>query len=114
EAEDKARKEAIETKNEADALAFRAQKSLTEFKDKLPANVVSEIQTRIDAVKKALEGEDTAAIKAASDELQAQMQRIGEELSKAGAAAGAQPGGAKPTGDTVEEAEVEIVDDEKK
>lgn len=121
EAEDKARKEAIETRNEADAIAFRAQKSLTEFKDKLPANVVSEIQTRIDAVKKALEGEDTALIKAASDELQQHMQRIGEELSKAGAApqpescnpsASAAQGKAKD--DSIEEAEVEIIDDEKK
>ncbi len=111
EAEDKARKEAIETRNEADGIAFRAQKSVTEFKDKLPANVVSEIQSRIDAVKKALEGEDTAAIKAASDELQTQMQRIGEELSKAGAQANPS---AKAKEGEVEEAEVEIVEDEKK
>ncbi len=118
EAEDKARKEEIETRNEADATSFRAQKSLNEFKDKLPANVVSEIQTRIDAVKKALEGEDTAAIKAASDELQAQMQRIGEELSKTGAQTGANPSDAAASNsakdDSIQEAEVEIVEDEKK
>ncbi|MDE3045717.1 MAG: molecular chaperone DnaK [Verrucomicrobiota bacterium] len=117
-AEDKVRKEEIETRNEADALAFRAQKALLEYKDKLPANISSDIQTRIDAVKKALEGTDSALIKAKTAELQEHMQKIGEELSKAsgGAAPGAGPQAAAPNAkaDTVEEAEVEVVEDEKK
>lgn len=113
-AEDKQRKEQVEIRNEADALAFRAQKSLTEYKDKLPANVVSDIQSRIDSLKKALEGEDTALMKAKTTELQEHMQKIGEELSKAGAGQ-PQPGPqAKPKSDTVEEAEVEVLDDENK
>ena len=53
--EDKKRKEEIETRNEADSLAFRAQKSINEYKDKLPKNVVDDVQSKIDAVKKALE-----------------------------------------------------------
>ncbi len=116
-AEDKERKEQVEIRNEADALSFRAQKSLTEYKDKLPANVVSEIQSRIDSLKKALEGQDAALIKAKTNELQEHMQKIGEELSKAGQGqAQPQPGPgpqAQAKSDTVEEAEVEVLDDEK-
>lgn len=120
--EDKARKEEVEVRNEADSLAFRAQKSLDEYKDKLPAQIASDIQSHIDAVKKALEGQDNALIKAKTAELQQHMQKIGEELSKAGAAAGAEaqtppPGAhasAKKKGDAIEDAEVEILDDEDK
>lgn len=115
-AEDKERKEQVEVRNEADTLAFRAQKSLNEYKDKLPQNVTSDIQTRIDSLKKALEGQDTALIKAKTAELQEHMQKIGEALSQAGAqqqAAGPQAQAA-PKSDVVEDAEVEILDDEKK
>ena len=119
-AEDKERKEQVEIRNEADTLAFRAQKSLSEYKDKLSAGVVSDIQSRIDGVKKALEGQDSALIKAKTAELQEHMQKIGEELAKAGQQQ-AQPQGApnpqpqqKAAEDVVEDAEVEILDDEKK
>ena len=115
--EDKTRKEQVEVRNEADTLVFRAQKSLDEYKDKLPAHVVSDIQSRTDALKKALEGEDMGLIKAKTVELQDHMQKIGEELAKAGAQ-GAPHGGpqasAKPQQEEVEDAEVEIVEDEKK
>lgn len=110
--EDKQRKEEIETRNEADALSFRAQKSLNEYKDKLPGDVVSDIQSRIDAVKKTLEGQDSAAIKRATEELNTHMQKIGEAMQK-GAPAPEQPK-EQAKGDNIEEAEVEILDDEKK
>lgn len=110
--EDKKRKEEIETRNEADALVFRAQKALNDHKDKVPQNIASDIQSRIDAVKKALESGDISAIKAASDELNAHMQKIGEAMQQQpGAAPGAAPQGKK---DNVEDAEVEIIDDDKK
>jgi len=112
-AEDKVRKEAVEVRNEGDALAFRAEKSLSEYKDKLPANVVSEIQTRIDALKEALKGQDNDLIKQKTADLQQHMQRIGEELSKAGAGQPQQPPQGEPKKPDVEEAEVEIVDDKK-
>lgn len=118
-AEDKARKEEVEVRNEADALTFRAQKSLDEYKDKLPANITSDIQSRIDALKKALESKDTAQIKAKTAELQQHMQKIGENLASAqGAGPGpqaeapqGQSGASKPD---VEEAEAEIIDDDKR
>ncbi len=110
--EDKERKEQVEVRNEADSLSFRAQKSLSEYKDKLPSNVASEIQSHIDALKKALEGSDIALIKAKMNELQQHMQKIGEELSKASQSSpNAEP--QKPKEDVVEDAEVEILDEEK-
>jgi len=120
--DDKNRKEEAEVRNEADSLAFRAQKSLTEYKDRLPKNVVDDVQGKIDAVKKALEGTNSTAIKAAHDELSSHMQKIGEAMQQAegpagptaeGPSSGAQPG-AKTDKPDIEEAEVEILDDENK
>lgn len=116
--EDKQRKEEAETRNEADSLAFRAQKALDEHKDKIPANVASDVQQRIDAVKKALEKGDPAVIKAAKDDLNTHMQKIGESMQGAGAQATAEgtppPPQGKGAGPEMEEAEVEILDKEDK
>ncbi len=113
-AEDKQRKETVEVRNEADGLVFRAQKSLDEYKAKLPGNVVSDVQSRIDALKKALEGQDQGEIKAKTAELQQHMQKIGEALQKAGAGGpqAAAPEEGKKT-DDVQEAEIVDEDDKK-
>lgn len=133
--EDRKRKEEIEVRNEADSTLFRANKALSDYKDKLPEAIVTDIQSKIDAVKKAIESNQKDLIKQATDELNTHMQKIGEELQKAQAGAG-NPGadasaGAnsdamekmkkaaqaqrdkqkKPNGD-IEEAEVEVIDDE--
>lgn len=91
--EDKKRKEEVEIQNEADSLAFRATKALNEYKDKLPKDVVDDVQGKIDAVKKALESKDISRIKAAKNELETHMQRIGETMSKATGAGSASTGG---------------------
>ena len=114
-AEDKVRKEEVEVRNEADAFIFRAEKSLSEYKDKLPAHIVTDVQSRIDGVKQALQSQDTSLIKAKTAELQQHMQKIGEELSKAGHgpdAQGEQPAQASKA-DGLEDAEVEVVDKDK-
>lgn len=113
--EDKKRKEDVEVRNEADSLAFRAQKSLNEYKDKLPADVVSEIQSRIDNVKTALEGTDSESIKRATEELNTHMQKIGEAMQRQGGGAAPQQEAPKSAGKPdIEEAEVEILDKESK
>jgi molecular chaperone DnaK len=113
--EDKQKKATVEARNEADALAFRAQKALTDYKDKIPANLASDIQSRIDAVKKALEGTDIEPIKQAADELNSYMQKIGEAMQQAGPATGPSASQAasqeKPD---MQEAEVEIVEESDK
>lgn len=112
--EDKKKKEEVEIRNEADSLAFRAQKALADYKDKLPQELSAQIQTRVDAVKKALEGEDISSIKQASDELNTFMQKMGEAMQQAQGAAGPQPEEPKSNGPDIQDAEVEIVDDDKK
>lgn len=116
--EDRIRKEEIESRNEADSLAFRAEKSLTEYKDKLPANIVTEIQEKIDALKEALKGTNLTQINKAKDELNTHMQKIGEAMQASAAQAGGpqagpsgQAGSKKPD---MEEAEVEILNDSDK
>lgn len=134
--EDKTRKNEVEVRNEADSLSFRAQKALDEYKEKVPQEVVSEVTGKIEAVKKALEGQDISRIKAAKEDLEKSMQHIGEAMAKAGGAEGAHPhaeagsstgggssfSGANPSGhpqgggnnpDDIEDAEVEIIDDNK-
>jgi molecular chaperone DnaK len=116
--EDRKKKEVVEVTNEADALAFRAEKSLNEYKDRLPAQVVSDIQSKIDAVKKALESKDIASIRSSMQELQSHMQKIGEELQKSQGSSKAEPSSETShetkKNEDVEEAEAEIIDPEDK
>lgn len=91
--EDKKRKEEVDVRNEADALSFRATKALEEYKDKLPKDVVDDVQGKIDALKKAIESNDIGRIKSAKAELEAHMQHIGEAMQKAAGGAEGAPGG---------------------
>lgn len=114
--EDKKRKDEVELRNEADSLAFRAQKSLDEYKDRLPKDVASTIQEKIDSLKKALTSNDADLIKSARDDLNTHMQKIGEAMQQQGASAPQQPK-AEGTGKSqpdIEEAEVEILDEDNK
>jgi len=118
--EDKQKKEIIDVRNEADATVFRAEKSLKDFKDKLPANIATDIQSKVDKVKEALKGNDVAPIKTAMKELQDHMQKIGEELQKQQASAGAQQQQQTPPNpekekdaSNIEDADVEVVDEGK-
>lgn len=116
--EDRKRKEEVEIRNEADSLVFRAQKSLDEYKDKIPAEIASDIQSKIDAVKKALEGTDSSVIKAATEELNRHMQKIGEAMQQQAQAhheaAGAPPPKQEGNKPDIEDAEVEIIDEDNK
>lgn len=126
--EDKKRKEEAEVRNEADTLVFRAEKALKEYGDKLPKDVVDDVQSKIDNCKKAIETGDLSKIKSARQELDAHMQHIGEAMAKAQQTAGASTHGAgeqphahheahraesQPKENNIEEAEVEIIDDDK-
>jgi len=107
--DDRQRKEEIDVKNEADALIFRSEKALKDYKDKLPAAVASEIQDKIDALKKAQEASSITSMKSAMEDLNTTIQKIGGNLSQNAEA----PQQASDKKDNIEEAEVEILDDEK-
>jgi molecular chaperone DnaK len=88
--EDRKRQEAIETKNRAEHLAFQAEKALKDAGDKVPADLRTDIEGKISAVRDAISKNDDAAIKTAHDALQAEIQKIGEAVY---ASAGGPPSG---------------------
>ena len=79
-AEDKARREAAETRNTAEQLAYSTEKLLRDNAEKLPEEVTTSVQADVDALKSALAGDDEAAVKVAFDTLSASQSTIGEAL----------------------------------
>ena len=79
-AEDKKRREEAETRNQAEAFVYSTEKLVNDNKDKIPADVASEVESDIADVKKALEGDDADAVKAAHEKLGASSQKIGQAL----------------------------------
>ena len=109
--QDKARREAADTRNAAESAAYSVEKLLKENGEKLPEDVKTSVQADVDELKKALEGDDDAAVKSAFEKLQASQSKLGEALY---AAAQAEASESKPAADEdVVDAEV-IDEDEKK
>ncbi len=92
--EDKKRKEAVDTRNAADQMVYQCEKILADDGDKFSESDKTELQSKIDALKEALKGEDIEAIKAKQEELTQQFYKVSEELYKA-AQAQAQENGAQ-------------------
>ena len=104
--EDKARREAVDTRNNADQMVYQTEKTMEEMGDKLDAADKSDLQAKVDALKEALKGEDIEAIKAKQEELTKAFYAVSEKLYQQAApqgdpnAAGPAPdGGAAPDGD---------------
>jgi molecular chaperone DnaK len=88
--EDRQRREEIETRNRADSLAYQAERTLRDLGERISASLRSEIEEKVKAVRDALSGTDITRIRLAMDELERNMQRVGQEVySQPGAAAGA-------------------------
>jgi molecular chaperone DnaK len=113
-AEDKKRKELVETKNHAEGLAHSAEKALKDYGDKVSAADKSVIEAAIAETRKALEGEDVEAIKAAANKLAEAQMKLGEAMYAAGQADGGAPGHDEPKRDDVVDADFEEVKDDKK
>ncbi len=79
-AEDAQRREEIEVRNSADTLAYTAEKTLREQKDKIPSDLNQEVEGKIAAVRSALQGSDIEAIRQATEELNSAMQKIGAAI----------------------------------
>src|ERR1700731_1573992 len=135
--EDKKAKEAIEIKNNADMLAYQSEKQLKELGEKISGDKKKQLEAAIQAVRDALDRNDTDAMKRTYDDLQNKFQEVSAELYKQASAgagghggpepqpgpeAGARPGaeqGAGPAGrgsgnGDVVDAEFEVVDEDKK
>lgn len=126
EAADKKAKEDAETRNQAEAFAYSTEKLINENKDKLPADVVSEVQPKVDALKESLKGKDIDAIKNAQNDLMSAAQKIGQALyaqqgaqagaagAQAGQAAGQAAGQNAQAGSDDDVVDAQVVDDDKK
>jgi len=111
---DRSRREDAETRNNADGLVHQTQRFLAENGDKVEAGVKSDVEEKLSALQGALGGSDSAAVRAAAEELSKASQAMGSAMyadTAAGAAGPAGAGGAAGAEDDVVDAE--IVDEEK-
>ncbi len=116
-AEDKAKKEEIDARNNADSLVYQSEKSLKDLGDKVEAADKAAIEAEIEKVKEALKGTDVEAIKKASEALSAKFYEVSAKVYQAANPQGATPGpdagaGAAPGGndDNVVDTDYEVVD----
>jgi len=105
-AEDKARREVIDARNQADSLAYSVEKTINENRDRLPAVDVERVEKAIGVVRDAVKGDNLETIRAASDELQKASHSIAEQLYKNQSQAPGQSQGSNARHDDVVEGEV--------
>ncbi|NLU75919.1 molecular chaperone DnaK [Streptomyces sp. HNM0575] len=124
--EDAKRRESAETRNQAEQLVYTTEKFLKDNEEKVPGEIKTEVETALEDLKEKLKGEDTAAIREASEQVAATSQKLGQAMyadaqAAQGEAGGAQAGaeGAAGAGEGKAEGDedvvdAEIVDDEQK
>jgi molecular chaperone DnaK len=124
--EDKKRREEVDTRNSADAMVFQTERQMKELADKLQPDQKAKLEAAVGRVKESLKGSDINEIKNASDDLNKIWSEIAPSLyqqgqpgSDAGPQGGPQgaPGGEQQSssgGDTAENVDYEVVDDDKK
>ncbi|WP_069813820.1 molecular chaperone DnaK [Streptomyces sp. TP-A0874] len=117
--EDHRRREAAETRNQAEQLVYQTEKFLKDNEDKVPGDVKTEVEESIGDLKEKLKGEDTAAIREATEKVAAVSQKLGQAMyanaqAEGGEGAAGAAGGAGAEGARDEDVvDAEIVDDVK-
>ena len=111
--EDKKQKDEIEIRNQTDSLCYGAEQTLKDLGDKVPADQKKEVEDAIAEAKKALEGTDIEAIKAAGEKLTEASQKLAQIVYSTTDEAAAGQAGSAPAGDDVVDADYEVVDDDK-
>ena len=109
-AEDKARREEVDTHNQADQVIYQTEKTLGELGDKISEEEKSSIQTAVDHLKEVNKGNDVAAIKAATDDVQKAFYAVSEKLYQNAAPQDGQGGQYTQGDDGVVDADYETVD----
>ena len=103
--EDKKKKEVVDVKNTAEMVIYTAEKALKDNEAKIPTELKDAVNTKITTLRTAKDGTDSEAIKKATEELSAEMSKIGEAMAKAAPDAGA---GAAPEEPKVEPKDAEF------
>src|SRR6185437_4167450 len=128
-AEDKKRREEIDTRNRLDSMTYEVEKNAKEWSDKISPELKSKLESAVDRARKALRGDDMNEIRAAQEELNRTFSEAGQSFYAQNQGAGGQPGATGGTAeepsatsagtpggapDDVVEADYEIVDESKK
>ena len=103
--DDKKKKEEMESRNLADSLIYQSEKSLKDLEDKIPLNIKTDVETKIEELKSALNGSDVSLIKEKTTELQNTVLKIGEHAYQT-----AEQSYQEPTSSEEEVADYEVVD----
>jgi molecular chaperone DnaK len=118
-AEDKARRDRVEARNEGDNAAYQAEKFIKDNGDKIPAEKKTDLQSKVSTVRSLLESEDPEAIKRATEELKTAFSAIGASMYQQpgnaagdGAAPGADGGAGGDTGGEQNPPDGDVVDGE--
>jgi molecular chaperone DnaK len=97
-AEDRAKREEVELRNQADHMIHQAEKVMKDNADKIPADVKSEVEGKLEALKSAAKGSDTKALQRQMDDFNESLQKIGTHIYQQGGADGAQPAAGQEDG----------------
>jgi molecular chaperone DnaK len=89
--EDRAKREEVELRNQADQMIYQAEKVLRENAERIPADVKTEVEAKMEALKSATKGGDVAAIRRAMDEFNEALQKVGQHIYEGAGAAGGNP-----------------------
>jgi molecular chaperone DnaK len=108
--EDKRRKELVEARNQADSMIYTVEKSLKEADSRLPADLKTEIEQAVSALKDAIKGEDVSRIRQATERLSTSATRLAEAVSRSTAEASGPAGAQAQSDPNVVDAEFEEVD----
>ncbi len=110
--EDRQRREAVESRNQAEGLVYQTEKFLSENEDKVPDDVKTEVKDGVAELKKALEGDDADAIKAASEKLAQSSQKMGAAMYANAQAAGGSEESASSDDTSSQSSDDDVVDAE--
>ena len=117
---DKSQRDAVDTKNQADSMVYQTEKQITELGDKVPAEMKTTVEGKVQELKDAIAADDVAGMKEKMETLQKEVMAMGEAMYKsqdggaapgpegaagAGPQGGAAPGGKKPDDDNVVDAD---------
>jgi molecular chaperone DnaK len=107
--EDRAKREEVELRNQADQMIHQAEKVMKDNADKIPADLKTEVNGKLETLKAAVKGSDSAALRRQMDEFNEALQKIGQHIyQQAGAPASAAPqaDGSAPQGEAKKEDDV--------
>src|SRR5438874_1047131 len=108
--DDRRKREEVETRNQADQMVYQAEKVIKENADKIPDDIKSEVNTKLESLKSAAKGSDAAVLRREMDQFNEALQKIGQHIyQQAGSSPGSSDTGGSPDGEA-EKKQEDVVD----